>query len=125
MKIFLLCSVTILSFFVFTGNTQAQTIKASAATGKISACAGTASSSPHIQQFSVSGSELSANITVTAPKGFQVSLSTGSWYVGSLTLIQSGGLVLDTIVYVRLAAADAVNTYSGNIVLSSVNAVSL
>jgi uncharacterized repeat protein (TIGR01451 family) len=69
--------------------------------------------------FSVSGSSLSAGITVTAPSGFELSISPGSGYSGSLILPQSGGTVAATMIYVRLTAADAVGTYSGNVALSS------
>ena len=43
------------------------TITAGATTGSISACAGSASVSPDILQFTVSGASLTANITATAP----------------------------------------------------------
>ncbi|TAE79470.1 MAG: hypothetical protein EAY81_11205, partial [Bacteroidetes bacterium] len=87
--------------------------------GTISAMAtpvGTASAS---QSFTVSGSSLTNNIVVTPPTGFEVSLSANSGYGASVSLPQSSGTVNPTTVFVRLAAATAIGTYSGNIVCSS------
>src|ERR1700742_3117299 len=103
---------------------QAQTITAGKASGYITACTGTASSSPAIEQFTVSGSGLTANITAAAPAGFEVSLSAGSGYSGSVSLTETGGTVAGTLVYVRSAASDAAGNISGNVVLSSAGATS-
>lgn len=92
------------------------TISSTGTPGAISTDQGTASVPT---TFSVSGSSLTANITVTAPSGFEISTSPGSGYSSSLTLVPSSGTVAATTIYVRLAAADAVGTYSGNVVLSS------
>ena len=75
--------------------------------------------------FSASGTNLTADITVTAPTGFEISTSSGSSYSGSLTLTQSSGTVSATTIYVRLTAADAVGTYSGNVSLSSSGATTV
>jgi hypothetical protein len=83
---------------------------------------GTASTS---QSFSASGANLSGNITVTAPAGFEISTSSGSGYASSLTLTPSGGTVAATTIYVRLAATDATGTYSGNISLASSGATTV
>lgn len=53
------------------------------------------------QSYTVSGYNLTANITVTAPSDFQVSLTSGSGFTGGLTLNHSGGTVAPTTVYVR------------------------
>jgi uncharacterized repeat protein (TIGR02543 family) len=82
---------------------------------------GTASATP--ATFSVSGSALTNNITLTAPAGFEI--SSGSGYSTSLTLTQSGGVVSSTPIYVRLAATTAAGTYSGNVVLTSSGATSV
>jgi gliding motility-associated-like protein len=94
-------------------------ILASTASGNISACAGTASISPNIQQFKVSGTNLQSAITATAPAGFEVSLNAASGYGANVTLTQAGGTVGSTIVYVRSAASAATGHISGNITLSS------
>ena len=87
-------------------------------TGIISACVGSASANPNIQQFTVSGNGLTSNITVTAPANFQVSLTAGSGYAGSVTLTQSGGAVNNIVVYVRSAASAPAGNISGNVVLA-------
>ena len=71
------------------------------------------------QTFPISGTGLIADITATAPTGFEVS-SNGSTYGATATFIQTSGNVSGTL-SVRLAANAAVSgTYnSQNIVLSS------
>jgi len=93
-------------------------ITAGTATGTISACQGSPSASPDIQQFTVSGTGLTNNITATTPAGFEVSLSAESGYGNSVTVPQTGGTANNTIVYVR-SAASATGNISGNVVLSS------
>lgn len=65
------------------------------------------------QTFTVTGVELGANITVTAPTNFEVSTSSGSGYGSSVTLTRSGTSVSTTTIYVRLAAGKAVGSYGG------------
>ena len=98
------------------------TITVGAVTGTISACFGSPSASPNIQQFTTSGSGLTANITVTAPTNFEISLSPGSGYGTNLTLIQSGGNLPSTTIYVRSAASAPVGAINGNVTLSSTGA---
>ena len=97
------------------------TITASTATGTISACQGSPSASPDIQQFTVSGTGLTNNITATAPAGFELALSTGGVYTTAITVPQSGGTANNTTVYVR-SAASATGNIAGNVVLSSPSA---
>ncbi len=98
------------------------TITAGTATGAISACVGTASVSPNVQQFTVSGNGLTANVTATAPAGFEVSLAAGSGYGSSVTIPQTSGAVNSTVVYVRSAAGALAGSISGNITLTSAGA---
>ena len=78
------------------------------------------------QNFNVSGSGLTADITVTAPSGFEVSTTSGGSFSSSVTLSESGGTVGSTNVYVRLASAlvasGASDTPSGNITCASTGA---
>lgn len=83
---------------------------------------GTASATP--TSFSVSGSSLTGNLTVTPPSRYEVSLSSGSGYTTSLTITASGTLSATTV-YARLAAANAIGSYSGNIVVSGGGATSV
>jgi len=101
-----------------TGATPAS-ITASTASGSITACAGTASASPNIEQFTVSGNGLSTDITASAPTGFEISLTPGSDYSGSVTIAQSGGSVTNTVLYVRSAASDQAGNIAGNVTLIS------
>ncbi|MDB4900960.1 MAG: beta-propeller fold lactonase family protein [Mucilaginibacter sp.] len=99
------------------------TIGTGTVTGSISACKGMASVSPHIQQFGVFGSGLTANITVVAPTGFQISLAAGSGYSSNIKLIQSGGVVNTTTVFVRSASSAPTGSITGNVTLTSAGAI--
>ena len=93
-------------------------IIAGTATGTISACQGSASASPNIAQFTVSGTGLTNDITATAPSGFEVCLTASGVYGNTVTIPQSGGKVTNTVAYVR-SAASATGTISGNVTLTS------
>jgi len=90
-----------------TGNTQT-IISASAPVitlnGTISAfgniAAGTSSTS---QFYSVEGSNLSADITITPPSGFEVSTDNTTFVDTNLILTQAGGSVATTTIYVRFS----------------------
>ena len=77
------------------------------------------------QSFTVSGSYLVANISVTPSANYEISLTSGSGYQSTpITLTQSGGNVASTTIYVRLKTSLAVGTYnSQNIASSSTSAV--
>jgi hypothetical protein len=66
-----------------------------------STVAGTASAA---QSFTVSGQNLTSDITVTAPAGFEVSTDAAS-YASSKTLTQVSGTVAATTISVRIAAS--------------------
>jgi hypothetical protein len=70
--------------------------------------------------YTVSGSDLTANITVTAPTGFEVSTDNSNWY-GSRTLTQSGGTVNSTTIYARFSPTSS-SYFSGNITHASTGA---
>ncbi|WP_223032487.1 choice-of-anchor D domain-containing protein [Hanstruepera marina] len=74
------------------------------------------------QTFTVEGSNLTNNITLTAPTNFEISTTSGSGFGNSITLTQSGGTVNNTTIYTRLISGLAVNTYSGNITAISTGA---
>jgi len=76
-----------------------------------------------IQQFSVSGSNLTADITATAPPGFEISLNAANGFGNSADIPQTGGTINSTVVYVR-SSATATGSISGNVVLASVGATS-
>lgn len=112
------CSPITLTITVKPTSTPA-IITASPVTGTITACVGTASASPNIQQFTVSGSNLSAPVTANATTGFEVSLTAATGYTNSVMLNQSSGSLSSTTIYVRSAAGDAAGQISGDVVISS------
>lgn len=75
---------------------------------------GTASS---FTSFTASGTFLTNNIVITAPSGYEISKTSGgaSGYAASQTLTQSGGVVAQTTLYIRLAATTIAGSYSGNV----------
>jgi gliding motility-associated-like protein len=84
----------------------------------ISICLGTTSAT---QTLTVSGADLTANITATAPAGYEISLASGSGFASSITLTRSGTAVAATTIYVRLQGS-ASNNASGNIAFTSTGA---
>ncbi len=80
-------------------------------------------SSSTSQNFTAEGTDLTTDITVTAPVEFEVSLTDGSGYGNSVTLTQTGGTVATTTIYTRFSPT-SVGNKTGNIVLSSTGATS-
>jgi hypothetical protein len=72
---------------------------------------GTAS---NIQNFTTSGNNLTGNITITSPTGFEVSLATGGPYTTTVTVPATS-----TTVYTRVAAGATAGLYAGNINLTT------
>ena len=105
--------------FTLTVTVPPPVITTSGTLSAFSACSGTASLQ---QSFGVSGTDLTADITATAPTGFEVSLSPSSGYGSTVTLTQTGGAVSSTV-YARLTSG-ATGSPSGNITLSSSGATS-
>ena len=105
------------------------TLTATTATGTITACEGTASETPSIQEFSAYGNYLSTAPVVTAPSGFEVSLSLKSNYGNSVVLptvaTSTGGQVHNQVVYVRASASAPAGQISGNVTITANGATSL
>ncbi len=70
-----------------------------------------------VTSFGVSGTNLTADILIVAPYGFE--MSSGGSYNDSLLLTQTMGSVGNTTIDVRLSDTTDVGTYSGNITLTS------
>lgn len=87
----------------------------------ISTCAGIASAE---SSFTVSGTVLSSNVTVTAPTGYEVSLTSGSGYTNTVTITASGTLAATTV-YVRLASSAVAGQKTGNVTVASTGATTL
>ena len=66
------------------------------------------------QSYTVSGTNLTGNITITPPTNYQISTGTGGSFVATnpITLTQSGGDVAETTIYVRLQAGLSAGTYN-------------
>ena len=73
-----------------------------------------------IDSYSLSGSDLTDNITVTPPENFEVSVDSVNWFTNAnpLVIAHVDGVVEDTVILVRLNAA-VVGEYSGDISNSS------
>ena len=65
------------------------------------------------QSFTVSGSNLTANISIVAPANYEISTSETTGFTSDITLTQSGGTVAGTTIFVRLVSGLATGTYSG------------
>lgn len=70
------------------------------------------------QSFVVSGFDLSEDVVIQAPTGYEISLTSGSDFVANLDLTPVSGELVQTTIYVRLNASTA-DTYSGDIELTS------
>ncbi|MDB5252894.1 MAG: Pectinesterase [Flaviaesturariibacter sp.] len=79
------------------------------------------------QTYVVSGSNLTDNITITAPAGYEISSNGGTTWNNSampIVLTQTNNTIANTTISVRLNAATP-GTYAGNIVHTSAGAVSV
>ncbi|HKZ67799.1 MAG TPA: T9SS type A sorting domain-containing protein, partial [Chitinophagaceae bacterium] len=79
---------------------------------------GTAS---QVQTYTVSGADLTGNITITPPANYEVSADGGTtWFSNTtaLVLTNAGGTIVNTIISVRLNAT-ALGNYSGSIIHES------
>jgi hypothetical protein len=94
------------------------TIITSGSLSAFTSCSGFVSSE---QSYSVFGFGLTADITITAPTGFELSTTSGSGFTSPLTLTQSSGSVSSTTIYVRLKTT-ATGSPSGNITNASTSA---
>lgn len=72
------------------------------------------------QSFTVSGSDLDGNITLTPPTNYEISETSGSGFTSStVTLTQAGGSVAETTINVRLKAGLSAGDYNGETITAS------
>ena len=71
------------------------------------------------QTFDVSGTNLTTDITLTAPTNYEISETSGSGFTSPITLTQTGGTVASTTIYVRLKAGLATGTYNNEDITAS------
>jgi len=102
------------TFSVTTPSTP--TITSSASLTNFSAIQGMASTS---QSFTVSGDNLTGDLTVTAPTGYEISLDNTN-FGGTQTLVVAGGNVTGEpkTVHIRITSGASVGTPSGNITIT-------
>ncbi len=74
------------------------------------------------QSFTVSGSNLTSDIVITAPENFEIAILGDTTYTSSITLPFGEGQVASTSINVRLAAGLVRNTYSGNLTVATTGA---
>ena len=101
------------AFAISTSPTPSLTLSTSSLSG-FTAVSGTASTS---QSYTANGSNLTSNVVVTAPTGYEVSLD-NSTFGGSRTLVPTGGSLSGVTVYVRLSASAATGSVAGTLVNS-------
>jgi len=106
------------SVAVLVGSSTSPSVTPSVST--LSAFSTTAGTASAVQTFTVTGANLSADVTVTAPTGFEVATD-GVNFAASKTLTPASGSVSGTI-SVRIAAATAQGSPSGNVTLASTGA---
>ncbi len=71
------------------------------------------------QTFTVSGADLTADIVLTAPTNYEISLSENTGYTSSLTLTAAKLGVNETTIYVRLKAGLTVGNYNNEVITAS------
>jgi gliding motility-associated-like protein len=95
-------------------------ITASGTLTAFTTCSGTRSAA---QSFTVSGTLMQADLAVTAPAGYELSLSDGSGYAPAVSLAATAGQITTTTVYIRLSATAASGNYTETVTVTSANAV--
>jgi len=91
-------------------------------TGTLNAFSTVSGTASAAQSYSVAGVNLTADITVTAPSGFELSKTEAGTYSASLTYAPTGGTVATQNVFVRIAASAAAGSVSGDITHTSTGA---
>ncbi|TAH20569.1 MAG: T9SS C-terminal target domain-containing protein [Cytophagales bacterium] len=109
------CISALVSFSLTVGTPPPPVLTITGTLSPLSACAG---QSFVAQNYTISGTNLAENITVTAPAGIEVSSDAGTTYSNSLVLSPSAGTLATTTIRVRLSAA-ATGSLSGNITHTS------
>jgi hypothetical protein len=92
--------------------------------GNLTAFSKCGSSPSANQSFTVLGCNLTANISISAPTGFEISTNASTGFGSSLALTQTGGTVASTTIFIRMTAA-ATGSPSGNISLTSTGATTI
>ena len=70
------------------------------------------------KNFTVSGSDLTGDVILTAPTNYELSHSPNNGYFDSETLSPVSGTLAETTIYVRLKAGLEVGNYTGNLTIT-------
>ena len=91
-------------------------------TGTLGSFSQTSSTPSAEQTYNISGTSLTANVTVVPPAGFEISKTTGSGFVNSTSSLvyTAANVMAGQTIYVRLNAG-SVGSYSGSITQTSAN----
>ncbi|MCF8357482.1 MAG: lamin tail domain-containing protein [Prolixibacteraceae bacterium] len=71
------------------------------------------------QSFTVSGTNLTGDITITPPSAYEISTDDATFQSTDIVLPETGGLVAPTDIFVRLMAGLPVSPYNQNVMLLS------
>lgn len=77
------------------------------------------------QTFTLSGSGLTSNATITAPSGYVVSLSSATGYGTSVSVSPSGGIIAARTIYVAISGSAPAGSPSGNVAASATGATTV
>jgi hypothetical protein len=102
----------------------APVITVGAVTGTSSTCLGDGAANRSAQQFTLSGNNLTDNITITPPANFELSKEATNNYSNALVLSEVAGLVQSTVIYIRSSPTAPAGNVSGDVVISSVGVTS-
>lgn len=78
--------------------------------------------SQQVKSFKVSGSNLKADVTVTAPTNYEVCKTADGTYAASVSFSKGSGTLSASDVYVRLKSGKTAGNYSGDISCTSTDA---
>lgn len=110
-----------LGYHIYSGSSSSPTITTS--TSSLSSFNYEVDNGPSTSQsFTVSGSNLTNNISVTTSENYEISADNETFQSTVITLSQSGGSVIETTIYVRLISGLAVSSYNENISIASTGA---
>ena len=90
-------------------------------TGTLNAFSTCATTNSAAQTFTVSAQNLTANLVLTAPSGYEIATSSGGTYSSTISITPTSGSVSARLIYVRTTTS-TVNGQSGNIVITSTGA---
>lgn len=79
---------------------------------------------PSVKSFSISGANLTNDVTVTASDNYEVCKTSDGTYTSSVTYEPTDGALAETTVYVRLESGLSSNTYEGTVTVASAGATS-